>query len=207
MGGHGSGRYYRQQRKNTVDGCKRLDVNWLNRNDYLVPGQRSTVSWTCGGEASGDIVLRAESLRVLLEYRFRCPGGDWEDVVEHVGLAWTPCTYGGERPWFICPGAGCGRRVGSLYARAEYFLCRHCYNLAYSCQKESAHDRSLRTVRNIRRRLGASENVMAPFPRKPKGMHWRTYSRLRNKHYEAECRCWSALETWLHKMAKRLPSE
>jgi hypothetical protein len=46
-----------------------------------------------------------------------------------VPLEWTACNFGGERPWFICPGAGCSRRVAVLHAAGKHFLCRHCYDL------------------------------------------------------------------------------
>ncbi len=40
-------------------------------------------------------------------------------------------------------------------------------------------------------RLGGSANLMEPFPWKPKGMHSRTYERLRLAATEAEL-CWIA---------------
>ena len=38
---------------------------------------------------------------------------------------------------FICPAAGCGRRVAILY-RGGIFACRHCYRLAYASSREDA---------------------------------------------------------------------
>ena len=32
-----------------------------------------------------------------------------------IQLDWTPCHYGGSRPWFRCPTKGCGLRVAILY--------------------------------------------------------------------------------------------
>ncbi|MEI6127263.1 MAG: hypothetical protein WCQ99_12005 [Pseudomonadota bacterium] len=50
--------------------------------------------------------------------------------------------FGGSRYWFLCPGRGCGRRVGKLYGAGKYFLCRHCYNLTYdSCRESHRFDR------------------------------------------------------------------
>ena len=54
-----------------------------------------------------------------------------------VRLTTTPCNLGGVRYWFVCPlsksGVYCGRRVAKLYKApgANYFGCRHCYNLSY----------------------------------------------------------------------------
>ncbi len=39
-----------------------------------------------------------------------------QELVEGVAhLEWTPCNFGGERPWFVCPGKGCAKRVAILY--------------------------------------------------------------------------------------------
>jgi hypothetical protein len=52
-------------------------------------------------------------------------------------------------------------------------------------QQEPVRERGILTARKIRMRLGGGENIMAPFPDKPKGMHWRTYDRLRRVHDHA----------------------
>ena len=120
-------------------------------------------------------------------------GGDdeeWQDVEEPVPIVWTPCHFGGSRPWFVCPGivngVPCGRRVGKLYGPGRYFLCRHCYRLAYQSQREQPHERALRRANSIRMRLGGEPGMLCPFPEKPKGMHWRTYERLRQRVRDAE---------------------
>jgi hypothetical protein len=124
---------------------------------------------------------------VILSYRHRSgPSGEWEDVKEPVPLKWTECHFGVERPWFVCPGDRCGRRVAILYGPGKYFLCRHCYDLRYESQREDKKDRALRRAQKIRQRLGGSANRMDPFPERPKGMHHDTYMRLLLEHQEAE---------------------
>ena len=201
MGGSGSGSYYRYSSKETTDGLKCLDINWLNRNGYLKPGLRSSVHWWRGTEHSGSINIYTEEASILLDYKHRFGGGDWESVTERVFLSWTHCNYGGRRPWFICPGVKsgvpCRRRVAKLYAAGKYFLCRHCYNLAYDSQNEPERDRLLRITQNIRRSLGGSASLAEPFPPKPKGMHWNTYLRLQRKAEHAELRQWGLVGKWL----------
>lgn len=203
MGGLGSGSYYRWQGKSTVEECRRLDVNWLNNRGYLVQGAMSSVRWTRDGEYSGSIGIRAEASGLLLEYRSRSGARKWENVTEYVPLSWTACNYGGWRPWFICPGASCGRRVGKLYSAGRYFLCRHCYGLAYASQRENTSGRMLMKAQNIRRRLGSSTSMVEPFPDKPKGMHWRTYMRLQNEHDKADYRSWIATAAWLERLSAK----
>jgi hypothetical protein len=122
-----------------------------------------------------------------LEFRFREGDREWENVDELVMVDWTPCTYGGRRPWFVCP--GCRRRVRSLYAGGKHLKCRHCYRLTYASSRERAGDRAFRRARRIRRGLGAPNSMLAP-PLRPKGMHWRTYSRLHNALAVAESEYW-----------------
>jgi hypothetical protein len=100
-----------------------------------------------------------------------------------VRLEWTDCTMGGRRVWFLCSAAGCGRRVAILYlGGAGIFACRHCYRLAYACQREAADDRAMRRADNIRERLGWQAGIANPRGGKPKGMHWRTFERLTAEH-------------------------
>jgi hypothetical protein len=136
------------------------------------------------------INVQVEQARVVLLYRIRRQGENWQGIEEPVPLAWTPCHYGGQRRWFICPGVVhghvCGRRVAILYGAGRYFLCRHCCDLTYESQREDLPTRLITKAHNIRRRLGGSASSMEPFPAKPKGMHWRTYSRLYLKVQTAE---------------------
>ena len=176
MGGMGSGRR-NQSGKNATDDYRSLDVRRWQRDGFLTPGRAFSWQWTRNGEAVASIQVRSESDRVVLSYRQRSSGGEWKDENYPVRLDWSPCTYGGQRAWFLCPAAGCGRRVAILYG-GGIFACRHCYRLAYPSQRETADDRALRQAQNIRKRLGGTANMMEPFPPRPKGMRWRTYVRL-----------------------------
>ena len=51
----------------------------------------------------------------------------------YLRLAWTPCNYGGSRPWFLCP--GCDRRAAILYVEGGRLLCRPCLGLSYPSQR------------------------------------------------------------------------
>ncbi len=57
-----------------------------------------------------------------------------------IDLEWTSCNYGGSRPWFICPGEGCGRRVAILYGPTLPPLCRQCRGLCYASQRPEQAD-------------------------------------------------------------------
>jgi hypothetical protein len=86
----------------------------------------------------------------------------------------------------VVKGITCRRRVIKLHGPGRYFLCRYCYRLAHVSQSESRWDRALRRANKIRQRLGGEPGMAATFPKKPKGMHRRTYDRLQENVYEAE---------------------
>jgi hypothetical protein len=196
MGGFGSGRPSGFGRKK-VEACRSIDVNRLHRDGCLKAGCCGSLQWTQGGERIGSINLRAEADRLHLRYRVSIGGGDWEDTDETIGIVRIACRYGRTRPYFICPGVvkgtACGRRVAKLYGPGRYFLCRHCYRLAYASQSEDVLNRSVRQANKIRQRLGGNAGMGAPFPPKPKGMWRRTYERLCEQAVEAEERADEAL--------------
>jgi hypothetical protein len=209
LGGAGSGSWYRFDKKTTTDECHSVDVRYLHRKGLLKPGSWFSLRWSRAGRETGSIrgVVSGDSRpeQVMLLYRHRRgPSGEWEDVSEPVSLTWTAWNFGGERPWFICPGAGCGRRVAFLYGPGRYFLCRHCYDLSYQSQRDNKMYRALHRAQDIRRRLGGSANMMKPFPEKPRGMHWRTYERLWWEHHEAETEQLMGMREWLDKLESKL---
>ena len=177
MGGYGSGRRNYRPRKSTVESYLRVDIRYLQSRGCFSLGVSSTSSltWSRNGKQIAAISYSAESDQIVLYYRHKT-----EDVQQIITINRTRCHYGGSMVWFLCP--GCGRRVISLYA-GNRFYCRHCYNLTYTSQNEDYLDRIMRRERKFRERLGDdSGNLTVPIPwKKPKGMWWRTYWRLKEK--------------------------
>jgi hypothetical protein len=209
LGGVGSGNWLRFHNKTTTDEGHSVDIRYLHRHDLLKSGHWFTLRWSRAGRKSGSIRGVVDSSRppesVTLLYRLRSGlGGEWQEVREPVALSWTACNFGGERPWFICTGAGCGRRVAILYGPGRYFLCRHCYDLTYQSQRDNVMYRSLHRAQNIRERLGGSANMMEPFPEKPKGMHHDTYMRLWWENHEAEMKQLAGMREWLDKLEQKV---
>jgi hypothetical protein len=190
MGGFGSTRWAWISTKDTVEGNRSLDINGLNRAGCLRPGYWGGCEWKRDGERVASIQFRRDGDRLLLSYRVRQHGGEWRNVEQPTQIVWAACRFGGVRPYFVCPGIvngiTCGRRVSKLYGAGTYFLCRHCYRLAYASQREDRYDRALRRANNIRRRLGGEPGTASAFPARSKGMHNQTYERLQSAVLNAE---------------------
>jgi hypothetical protein len=181
----------------TCESCRSIDVREWARRGYLRPHQPFLWSWTRGGKPFGSITVRtgpdAVPGAVVLSFlRARGSSGkQWRSLEQRVPITWTGCHLGGWRPWFRC---SCGRRVAKLYDGAgDFFACRHCCGLAYASQQLSPRDRSISRARTIRMRLGGSPSLIDPFPDKPRGMHRRTYERLRVRAQASEAHSYSFL--------------
>ncbi len=209
MGGYGSGRPAGWGR-DTVEDYRSLDVNRLHAAGCLASGWSGSLRWTRDDEeVAAAITLRAEAERVVLSYRFRLAGGEWQDVEEPVRIARVACRFGGERPYFLCPGVvdgvACGRRVAKLHGAGRYILCRHCHGLTYASQRLEPLDRAWQTAQDrasrTRRHLGGTGHSYPNegIPPRPKGMWRRTYKRLRREVVEAEERAEAA--SWKVMMA------
>lgn len=199
MGGRGSGRRWRWGTKDLTTQQRALDVRRLHREGILARHwERIGWRWSDGGWI--ELCPKPDLLLLVYRYRGHNTGGEWRDVEEEVRLDWTVPHYGGRRPWFLCP--ACSRRAAKLYGGAR-FLCRRCARLAYPSQNENVLDRRLRRANKIRLRLGGEPGMLTDFPWKPKGMHWRTYARLRQEVQEAEGDATERMLNWLHRAGRR----
>jgi len=199
MGGYGSGRGVRFDPKKTVEGKRSIDIRDWHREGLLVPGNsfhRAWFQWTMGFTA---IKVWVESDRAMVAFDAQA---EVQDCV--VWLCTTPCNYGGERYWFRCPTKGCKRRTAVLYIEGRSFACRHCLDLAYPSQRDSPGFRAARRASKIRRKLGGSGALPPPFPEKPKGMHLRTYQRLRQRAEEMTAQFSDELGGRVEVLEKRL---
>jgi hypothetical protein len=180
MGGFGSGRKFGAD---CTEDYRSIDIRRWQRDGYLVPGRYIDWQWSRNGEKIAAINVKVETGQLRLIYNFRRNNGeDWESLNYPVRLDTTACHYGGVRYWFICPAAGCGRRVAILYMGDKIFACRHCYQLAYKSQRETPDDRASRRANKIRDKLNWDRGILNTNGGKPKGMHWKTYYRLLAKH-------------------------
>jgi hypothetical protein len=221
MGGPTSGRRGGQA---TVEGCRSLVLSVdrvmqgytkaLRRYPLLTPSDDqplslpwNTLRWTGSGdrEAGAEVELRLE-LRAndgtaWLRY-------DIEHVTQKTGpqdysvsMIATPCRFGGQRWWWICPTTL--KRVANLYLPngGDRFLSRSAYRLSYASQRQAPtgrmHDRS----RKLYVKLGANYRGLSwERPPKPKGMHWRTYESICAR-LEVES---NGLDTGLARVVERL---
>ena len=155
-----------------------IDIRRWHRDGCLAAGKRFTTSWSWDDEPAGSISVRTEADAVVLMFRWRSrTESEWKPVDQRISITWTNCHFGGRRPWFLCP--CCGRSVALLYIVSNLFSCRQCNGLAYRSQRIVARHRAISRARKIRLKLGGSGSVIDEFPERPKGMHWKTYNRLR----------------------------
>ena len=144
------GRYY-YDKKDTVEGCRSVSISFLRKHGYLSEpcSMSGSIVWkNYYGEETSSIGIVVSTLDDDNYVRFQYTSTDRNTKEKtkydyKVQLTTTPCNFGGVRYWFICPlsrnGVYCGRRVAKLYKApgANYFGCRHCYDLSYESRNES----------------------------------------------------------------------
>lgn len=202
MGGYNSGR---QGGKRSTDNMRALDVNGLQRAGRLKPGHSFDWSWTRRGQVVASIYIQSFPGHLNLSYRTRSSDGCWQDKNHAVRLTWTSCNYGGERALWVCPGLGCGRRVGVLFG-GKMYLCRHCQNLAYASQWETPGDRALRRANKLRQQLGWVPGIAHGAGDRPARMHWRTYNRLRLEYFRQSNAVFASMAEQMGLLTVRLAS-
>ena len=141
------GRYY-WDKKDTVEDCRSVSISFLRKHDYFCGYRSGRIVWkNCYGEETSSISVTVSTMDDDNYVRFQYTTtdrntGEKTEYDYKVRLTTSPCNFGGVRYWFICSlsknGVYCGRRVGKLYKApgANYFGCRHCYNLSYESRNE-----------------------------------------------------------------------
>ena len=169
MGGWGSGEYMRLAVKNSrrVNQFDAVDIRQYRKMYRLQPGNPATV-----------------------EFEYSLRGGP-PFIPLSAAIVWVPYHFG-LRPFFECP--VCGRRCCLLYL-AERCACRQCLRLSYPVQFETKLDQGFRRAWKARMKLVQPDGRSAcgdwiPDWRKPKGMHWTTFNRLRDEAAQKAVELW-----------------
>lgn len=179
MGGYFSTRWNYERTRQDTSSLLFLDVAKMRTMGALEPGAFAWQEWTNGrGEVIGSIQTCMNAARdtLTLIYSVREDEGEWKPIREAITLEATSCNYGGKRLWLTCPGCHSRRRV--LYSLGGRFRCRQCHDLAYTSTREDDHERSIRRMNRLQKRLGTSKTGLFHIPEKPRGMHWNTYERI-----------------------------
>lgn len=121
---------------------------------------------------------------------------DYLPCYQDIGLTFTPCNYGNERMWFVCP--ACARRVAKLYmpdtlfrnqfgqrVHTQEWKCRNCWNLSYLQRSSNrayglSETYRLRAERIKTRWLGEGDQWFV----KPKWKHHKSYAKRARQYVD-----------------------
>lgn len=181
MGGVGSGRWpgkvdEASDRKASVNEVPAFHVGELRRAGVLKEGASGWLPPCRGGDADPGFIafsFRSNQLRLHFD-----ESGPNPQARETIAVLRTPCHFGGSRPWFVCPGRTCGKRVGVLYVKDRRLRCRTCQKLAYPSQRRTELQRLKDRATQLRSKLGGWSGFLVNFPARPKGMHMLSYNTL-----------------------------
>ncbi len=94
---------------------------------------------------------------------------DWNGYSATFEFVRLPSNVGGSQLWLHC---ACGRTVKRLYFYRAWLRCRHCLQLGYQSQLVDGYTRQIWREDRLRKLLPCGA-------RRPKGMHLKTYRRIR----------------------------
>lgn len=188
----------RPRRKNKTSEVLRIDVRRFQRDGLL--DDLYSVRWVWPNGAR--IALQTSPTAITTTFRYRVRDDVWHEVDQRIAIDRTPCHFGGNRAWFVCP--ECAGRVAILYLWCAP-RCRTCAALAYRSQSLDALDRSwLRTCKLKKRLAGGLDDWNF---RRPKGMRASTYERLKVAYWKEEWFREDALDRFASRWADVLDSD
>jgi hypothetical protein len=182
MGGKNSGYYPRAGSVSLTTDYLDLDIRIFRKRGWLKTATNKTITWSKNGNTTGSINYAINEDELTLNYRIRTNRGDWEDIVQIIVIATTPCNFGGNRKWFKCP--ECSQKAVVLYG-GRFFRCRKCHGLIHPSVNESKLDRACRAIERYQSILSPDMKVGVldgvDWLPKPKWMRYKTYYRIRSE--------------------------
>jgi len=170
----GRGSYYRYNAKRTTADYLSIKIAYMSRNDGWSQG-RHFLTWKRNGKKIGSVSYVVYDDRINFQYSIKDSDEKPINIEKVIRLTSTDCNYGGRRKWFLC---GCGRRVARLFIHGQHVACRHCFNLAYPTQNGDEIDRAWARISTLEARLKDDHY-------RPKGMHWKTFRKIKERLSEA----------------------
>lgn len=131
---------------------RHIDVRRLHWDGLLRAGLSYGWQWkNDAGEVKSSINVCTDHGGLTVSYTT-----NGEDVTQRISITTTSCTYGGGRPWFVCP--CCHNRVALLYL-SRRVACRNCFRLTYPSQCEDVVGRAWRRQSKIEARLTSGKRM------------------------------------------------
>jgi len=144
-----------------------LDVRELHRRGYLL--RRCVPRWP---EFMGPKIERIRMDRYSIHIEF-CN----HFTPQQIRITWTPCNFGGSRPWMHCP--HCHHRVTRLFKGLSGYYCRECVGAPpYESQLRNDMARVYLRAYRLRERIGGGRPAIDPIRERPYRMWRKTYQRI-----------------------------
>lgn len=150
MGGFGSGCWHRQRSHATVGTLPELlamdfkkscgEVEAIPRDEFN--RRKISFRYIRSGQA------------VLLFPSDESDSASGDTLAPMLRVVSTPCHFGGNRHWLLCPEPHCGRRVQSLFIDEHHTIaCRKCLGLLYESQYGGAIEKRMTRLRAMHRKI------------------------------------------------------
>jgi len=180
----------RQPEKVTVESCLTLNLAAMLRLGSIKPGACLAGAWAWTNARTGDTrgtisyeanLVDQNAAWVRLHYSVGDKPQDYRVWLRHM-----PCRFGGYRWLWQCPRTGHDSAKLYLPPLGTMFLSRRAYRMAYLSERGGPIDRSHRRQARLYAKLGKLYVLFDECPpRRPKGMHRRTYERLEAETMQA----------------------
>lgn len=151
MGGYGSGSWHRNRSHKTVDAVPEFyAIDFKKLQGFVLARARDELAHE---SVRFRYIRNGRMVLLFFQEQDRIDGENY--LAPIIKIVSTPCSFGGEREWLLCPEQTCGRRVRSLFVDEHYRIaCRKCLGLLYESQYGGVFENNLARIRTINRKFG-----------------------------------------------------